>query len=91
MQGELFPTRPLYEAVRPRGYREDAGTKGELIHKLADVCEQYELAMPVLRHAPQRDVWYTLRKSIVEHSRRSEIVAGQFRALRALQKFALKH
>jgi hypothetical protein len=91
MQGELFPTRPLYEAVRPRGHRDEAGTTGELIHKLADICERYELEMPVLRHAPHRDVWYTLRKSIVAHNRRSEIVAGQFRTLRALRKFALKH
>ena len=44
-------TVPLYEAIRSRGNRDEAGEKGEKLHQLADILEAQKNQAMVMRNA----------------------------------------
>jgi len=87
MQGKLFPTIPLHDAVRPSAHRADLGQGGEALFQFADVLEQYFPHERVNRNDPF-GTWDRLRQVISNHASREEIVRGQVLALWLLGKYA---
>jgi hypothetical protein len=48
--------RPIADEVRPRGNRDDAGAKGEILHQFADVLEKHFPAVKVQRDMQKEDL-----------------------------------
>ena len=90
VQGDLFPSQLLSDAVRPTGNRDEAGKRGEAIHALGDKLQAAGLDVAVMRKATPSEIWATLRGLLVALPQRKQVVAGQFLALRALLNHARK-
>lgn len=74
-QGELLPTRPLHEAIRPKGGRDEQGTMGEALCQLADALERHFPAVVVKRLATPAEVW-----SVVDDTAKLLLAEEAFRS-----------
>lgn len=66
----------LYEAIRPRGNRDEAGEQGEKLHQLADILEARDNQTMVVKNPTFYDLAVALRGLSISEKHQELLEAG---------------